>query len=85
MSIFNTEFLYKIVTMIVNEVSELHIVFVGSVDSWPENLFKSMYATMIFNMDYKNEVGKHWVAVYIDGNTRLAYISISTKYNKETH
>ena len=74
MSVFNTEFLHKILTMIVNEVSEPHIVFVGSVDSWPENLFKSKYATMIFNMDYENEVGKHWVAIYIDGKMKLAYI-----------
>ena len=51
MSVFNTEFLHKILTMIVNEVSEPHIVFVGSVDWWPENLFKSKYATVIFNMD----------------------------------
>ena len=53
--------------MIVNEVSEPHIVFVGSVDLWPENLFQSKYATMIFNTDYENEVGEHWVASYIDG------------------
>ena len=74
MSVFNTEFLHKILTMIVNEVSEPHIVFVGSVDSWPENLFKSKYATMIFNTDYENEVGEHWIAVYIDGKMNLAYI-----------
>ena len=74
MSVFNTEFLHKILTMLVNEVSEPHIVFVSSVDSWPENLFRSKYATMIFNTDYENEVGKHWVAVYIDGKMRSAYI-----------
>ena len=74
MSVFNTEFLHKLLVMIVNEVSEPHIVFVGSVDSWPENLFKSKYATMIFNTDYENEVGEHWVAVYIDGKMKSAYI-----------
>ena len=60
--------------MIVNEVLEPHIVFVSLVDSWPENLFKSKYATMIFNTDYENEVGKHWVAIYIDGKMNSAYI-----------
>ena len=74
MSVFNTEFLHKILTMIFNEVLEPHIVFVGSVDSWPENLFKSKYATMIFNTDYENEAGEHWVAIYIDGKMRSAYI-----------
>ena len=30
---------------------------------------------MIFNMDYENEVGEHWVAIYIDGGKmKLAYI-----------
>ena len=40
MSVFNTEFLHKILTMIVNEVLEPHIVFVGLVDSWPEKSFQ---------------------------------------------
>ena len=74
MSVFNTEFLRKILTMIANEVSEPHIVFVSLVDLWPENLFKSKYATMIFNTDYENKVGEHWIAVYIDGKMRSAYI-----------
>ena len=74
MSVFNTEFLQKTLTTIVNEVSEPHIVFVGSVDAWPENLFKGRYAAMIFNTDYENEVGEHWVAVYIDGKLQSAYI-----------
>ena len=29
---------------------------------------------LIFNMDYENEVGEHWVAIYIDGKMRSAYI-----------
>ena len=74
MSVINTEFLHKILTMIVNEVSEPHIVFVGSVDSWPENLFKNKYDTMVFNTDYENEVDEHWIAVYIDGKMNSAYI-----------
>ena len=74
MLVFNTEFLHKILTMIVNEVTEPHIVFVGLVDSWPENPFKSKYTIMIFNTDYENEVGEHWVAVYIDGKMKSAYI-----------
>ena len=48
--------------------------FVGSVDSWPENLFENNNAAMIFNTDYKNEPGEHWVGVYIDGNMRTGYI-----------
>ena len=83
MSVFNTEFLHKILTMIVNEVLEPHIVFVGSVDSWPENLFKSKYATMIFNTDYENEAGEHWIAVYIDGKMNLAYIFDSAPISRK--
>ena len=74
MSVFNTEFLQKILTMIVNEVSKPHIVLVGSVDLWPENHFKSKYATMIFNTDYENEVAGHWAAVFINGKMKSAYI-----------
>ena len=72
MAVFETELLQKILTIIVNEVSEPHIAFVGSVDSWSENLFKSKYANMIFNTDYKN--GVYIDAVYIDGNMQSSYI-----------
>ena len=71
MSVFNTEFLHKILTLIVNEILEPHIAFV---DSWPKNLFQSKYAIMIFNMDCENEVDEHWVAIYIDGKMKSAYI-----------
>ena len=74
MSVFDTEFLQKILTMIGKEVSEPHVEFVGAVDLWPENLLKGKYAAMIFNTDYENEVGEHWVAVYIDGKMQSAYI-----------
>ena len=55
-------------------MSQLHIVFVGSVNVWPENLFKSKYTAMIFNTDNENELGEHWVSVYIDGKVQSAYI-----------
>ena len=74
MAFFNTELLLKVLTTVICEVSEPYIIFVGSVESWPENLFNCKYAAMIFNTDYENEVGEHWVAVYIDGKTQSAYI-----------
>ena len=74
MSFFNTQLLLKVLTTVICEVSEPHIVFVGSVNSWPENLFKSKYSAVIFNTDYENEVGEHWVAVDINENAQSAYI-----------
>ena len=74
MSVFNTEFISDILKVIVSQVSQHHVMFVGSVDSWPENLFENNNAAMIFNTEYENEPGEHWVGVYIDGNMRAGYI-----------
>lgn len=73
-SIFNTGFLSDVLTTMTREVLPPVVQHVGSVDSWPADLVRPTNATMIFNTDYTYEAGEHWVAVYIDGQRKTAYL-----------
>ena len=73
-TLFDTEFLTDLLTSIGNEVPEKELVLhVGAVKSWPLQLYRGRNAAMIFNTDYENEPGEHWVAVYINGQTKTAF------------
>lgn len=51
------------------------LLHVGAVDSWPSDLVQGQTnAALIFNTHYTNQVGEHWVAVYIDGPRNAAYL-----------
>lgn len=74
MSVFNTDFLHAVLTTMTSKNANL-ILHVGSVDSWPTHLTHGKQAAaMIFNTDYANEAGEHWVAVFIDGQNETGYI-----------
>jgi hypothetical protein len=70
--LFDTGFMYNVLTTMTRDAKLLR--HVGAVDSWPINLTRSTSAAMIFNTDYPLEAGEHWVAVFIDGLKRTAYL-----------
>ena len=75
LTLFDTDFLYSVLLTISSAVKHLSlVVHVGSLDSWPLSLHKKQYAAMIFNTHFENDVGEHWVGVFIDGETQTAYI-----------
>jgi hypothetical protein len=69
---FDTGFMYTMLTAMTRDAKLVR--HVGAVDSWPINLTHSTSAAMIFNTDYPLEAGEHWVAVFIDGSKRIAYL-----------
>ena len=72
--IINTDFLSRVLATISSVAPENLIQHVGSVDSWPALLFTGENAAMIFNTQFEEQPGEHWVAVYIDGTTQEAFI-----------
>jgi len=72
-AIFNTDFVKQVLDAIMAQVNYPHRTHVGSVDSWPTQLFTGQYAAMIFNTHYENEPGEHWVAIFIDGSTKEGF------------
>lgn len=70
-SVFTTNFLHQVLSNIASSVDPTPVVHVGAVDSWPTQNVLGRKAVMIFNTDYTNEVGQHWVAVFLD---RKAYL-----------
>lgn len=74
MSVFNTDFLRAVLQTIAHDAKEEHFLHVGSVDSWPSHLTMGTSAAMIFNTQYHNEEGEHWIGVYVDGTAREAHL-----------
>jgi hypothetical protein len=72
-SVFNTDYLLNVLTTMTDKVQPPLLLHVGAVDSWPMDLGRRQSAAMIFNTDYTNEPGEHWVAVFIDGPQQVAY------------
>jgi hypothetical protein len=70
--VFNTDFLHNVLLTIVDKAALAPLAYVGAVDSWPSQLLLGSSAAMIFNTDYPNEPGEHWVAVFIHGPLRKA-------------
>lgn len=74
LTLFDTDFLRSVLQTILTEVKHISpVVHVGSLDSWPLSLYTKEYAAMIFNTHFENDVGEHWVGVFIDGETQTAY------------
>jgi hypothetical protein len=73
-SVFTTNFLHRVLSNIASSVDPTPVVHVGAVDSWPTQSVLGRSAVMIFNTDYANEVGQHWVAVFLNKNNQKAYI-----------
>lgn len=72
---FDTDFLSNVLANMAHEAADpLQLRHVGAADSWPLHLVRRKNAAMIFNTDYTNEVGEHWIAVYIDGPEETAYL-----------
>ncbi len=72
--VFNTDFLHNMLKLISKDSIQQHQIHVGSVESWPINLYSRQHAVMIFNTHHSTEQGEHWVAVYVDGTAQEAFI-----------
>jgi hypothetical protein len=72
--LFDTDFLFNVLSTVVEQSELAPLPHVGAVDSWPSQLTRGMSAAMIFNTDNASEPGEHWVAVFIHGPLRRASI-----------
>jgi hypothetical protein len=71
--VFDTGFLFNVLTTMARDVTPPLLLHVGAVDSCP-SVQRHTSAALIFNTDYPLEAGEHWVAVYIDGPKGVAYV-----------
>jgi hypothetical protein len=80
LSLFNTDFIRKGLQVIAFGKEKLRI-HVGPVDSWPLHLHRGETCAMVFNTQYHNEPGEHWLGVYVDGGSHQGFIYDSMPLN----